>query len=219
MGHIIGSVFGIYLIMLWAILFVAIADLPLELLLIALVVISTPILIIRVQYTTLKEKYNILQQAGQALNDSERAIEARQPITGLTSYVFLVFDLLRPSEDEIENGEKNEIEELRASLKETTKKVISEIIFQGIFLVLLFIQFLIPEFVRFLEQGGSFIVLLVILGLIIAVLIARWIVFLYWRLLARRWLRFYQGFIEWGEELERLFPASSDERSGGGSSW
>ncbi|MGY5859841.1 MAG: hypothetical protein RTU63_10765, partial [Candidatus Thorarchaeota archaeon] len=64
MGHIVGSVFGMYLLMLWAVLFVIIADLPIELLMIASVVILVPIAIIPMQYKTLKEKFGILQQAG-----------------------------------------------------------------------------------------------------------------------------------------------------------
>jgi hypothetical protein len=208
-----------YLIMLWVILFVIITGLTGTLLLIALVVIGTPILILPIQYKELKQKYGILLQAGQVLKESESLIDSNQLVTGLTSYVFLVFDILRPANTHDDAKEKNEVEEVRKSLKATTRKIIFEIAFQGFLLVYILNSFIIPELIDFLEQGGSFLPMLLFLVFIVAVLIARWIVFLYWRLLARRWLRFYKGFMEWGEELERVFSSSSEDNSGGGATW
>jgi hypothetical protein len=216
MGHIFGSTFGMYLIMLWVILFVVIANLTGTLLFIALVLIATPIAIIPIQYRELKQKYGIVQQAGQVLKDSEALIDSNQIITGLTSYVFLVFDILRPVDPNDDTREKNEVEEVRKGLRETTRKVISEIVFQAFLLVLLLYTFLIPGLIAFLEQGGSALLMFLFLGFIVIVLVSRWIVFLYWRLLARRWLRFYRGFIEWGEKLERVFSSPSKDNSGGG---
>ena len=216
MGHIFGSAFGMYLIMLWVILFVVIANLTGTLLLIALVIIATPIVFIPIQYKDLKQKYGILQQAGQVLKDSEVLVDSNQIVTGLTSYVFLVFDILRPADTSDDAKEKNEIEEVRKSLKETTRKVISEIVFQLFLVALLLNNFLIPELIAALERGGTSLLIFLFLGFIVVVLVSRWIVFLYWRLLTRKWLRFYQGFIEWGEELERVFSSSSKDNSGGG---
>lgn len=215
MGHIFGAVFGMYLIMLWVILFVVIAGLTGTLLLIALVIIGIPIAVIPMAYKNLKQKFGILQQAGQVLKDSEGLIDSNQLVTGLTSYVFLVFDVLRPSEPVEDVSEKNEIEDIRKSLNETTRKVISEIIFQGFLLVLLLNNFLIPGLITYLEVGGSALLIFLVLGFIVIVLISRWFVFIYWRLLVRKWLRFYQGFMEWGEELERIFSTSSKDNSGG----
>ena len=219
MGHIFGSAFGMYLIMLWVILFVVIANLTGTLLLIALVIIATPIVFIPIQYKDLKQKYGILQQAGQVLKESEVLVDSNQIVTGLTSYVFLVFDILRPADTSDDAKEKNEIEEVRKSLKETTRKVISEIVFQIFLVALLLNNFLIPELIAALERGGPSLLIFLFLGFIVMVLISRWIVFLYWRLLARRWLRFYQGFLEWGEELERVFSSSSEDNLGGGAEW
>ncbi len=215
MGHIFGAVFGMYLIMLWVILFVVMAGLTGTVLLIALVLIGIPIAVIPMAYKNLKQQFGILQQAGQVLKDSEGLIDSNQLVTGLTSYVFLVFDVLRPSEPADDVSEKNEIEDLRKSLNETTRKVISEIIFQGFLLVLLLYNFLIPGLITYFEVGGSAQLIFLVLGFIVIVLISRWIVFIYWRLLVRKWLRFYQGFIEWGEELERVFSSSSKDNSGG----
>lgn len=216
MGHIFGSVFGMYLIMLWVILFVIIAELTGSLLLIALIIIATPIVFIPIQYKDLKQKYGILQQAGQVLKDSEALVDSNQIVTGITSYVFLVFDILRPVEPSDGVKEKNEVEEVRKSLNETTRKVISEIAFQAFLIVLLLYNFLIPGLVAVLERGGPALLIFLFLGFIVVVLISRWFVFLYWRLLVRKWLRFYQGFIEWGEELERVFSSPSKDNSGGG---
>ena len=215
MGHIFGSVFGMYLIMLWVILFVVIANLTGTLLLIALAIICTPILIIPIQYKNLKQKYGILQQAGQILKESEAIIDSKQLVSGLTSYVFLVFDILRPVDTGKQTEEKNEVENLRNSLNETTRKIVTEIVFQAFLLYLLLTNFLIPGLVVLLEQGGIFLPTFLFLGFIVIVLISRWFVFLYWRLLVRKWLRFYQGFMEWGEELERVFSAPPNDDSGG----
>lgn len=215
MGHIFGSVFGMYLIMLWVILFVVITNLTGTLLLIAITIICTPIVIIPIQYKDLKQKYGILQQAGQILKESEAVVDSNQLVTGLTSYVFLVFDILRPADTGKETKEKNEVEDLRRSLNETTRKIITEIVFQAFLLYLLLTNFLIPGLVVLLEQGGSSFPIFLFLGFIVIVIISRWFVFLYWRLLVRKWLRFYQGFIEWGEELERIFSAPPEDNSGG----
>lgn len=219
MGHIFGAVFGMYLIMLWVILFVVIAELTGTLLLIALIIIATPIVFLPIQYNELKQKYGVLQQAGQVLKDSEALVDSNQVVTGLTSYVFLVFDLLRPTDASDDTKERHEIEEVRKSLNETTRKVISEIIFQAFLIVLLLYNFLIPGLIAILERGGPALLIFLFLGFIVIVLISRWIVFLYWRLLTRKWLRFYQGFIEWGEELERVFSSSSEDNSGGSTTW
>jgi len=215
MGHIFSSAFGMYLIMLWVILFVVIANLTGTLLLIALILICTPILIIPIQYKDLKQKYGILQQAGQILKDSEAVIDSKQLVTGLTSYVFLVFDILRPVDTGKETEERNEVENLRKSLNETTRKIITEIVFQAFLVFFLLTNFLIPGLVALLEQGGSSLPIFLFLGFIVIVIISRWFVFLYWRLLVRKWLRFYQGFMEWGEELERVFSNSPEDNSGG----
>ena len=215
MGHIFGAVFGMYLIMLWVILFVVIAELTGVLLLIALMVIVAPLVFIPIQYKELKQKYGILQQAGQVLKDSESLVDSNQIVMGLTSYVFLIFDLLRPAETGYDEKEQHEIEEVRKSLNETTRRVISEIIFQAFLIVLLLYNFLIPGLLVIIESGGPATLIFLFLGVIVLVLISRWIVFLYWRLLTRRWLRFYQGFMEWGEELERVFSSSTKDNSGG----
>jgi hypothetical protein len=219
MGHIFGSVFGMYLIMLWVVLFIVIAELTGTLLLIALIIIATPVVFIPIQYRELKQKYGILQQAGQVLKDSEALVDSNQIVTGLTSYVFLIFDLLRPTDASDDTKEKHEIEEVRKSLNETTRKVISEIVFQAFLIVLLLYNFLIPGLIAALERGGPALLIFLFLGLIVVVLISRWIVFLYWRLLTRKWLRFYQGFMEWGEELERVFTSPSKDNSGGSTAW
>ncbi|MHA2396227.1 MAG: hypothetical protein ACXAC0_05940, partial [Candidatus Thorarchaeota archaeon] len=219
MGHIFGTAFGMYLIMLWVILFVVIAGLTGTLLLIALIIIGTPILIIPILYKELKQKYGILQQAGQVLKDSEALVDSNQIVIGLTSYVFLVFDILRPADTSDDTKEKYEIEEVRKSLNETTRKVIFEIVFQGFLIVLLLNNFLIPGLIAVLERGGPALLIFLFLAFIVVVLISRWFVFLYWRLLVRKWLRFYQGFMEWGEELERVFSSPSEDNSGGGAAW
>ncbi|MGY5882015.1 MAG: hypothetical protein RTV31_17355 [Candidatus Thorarchaeota archaeon] len=216
MGHIFGSVFGVYLIVLWVILFVVIANLTGTLLLIALVLICTPLAIIPIQYRDLKQKYGILQQAGQILKESETVIDSKQLVSGLSSYVFLVFDLLRPVSTGDDPTEMNEIEVARKSLQETTRKIISEIVFQAFLVFLLLYNFLIPGLIVLLEQGGSFLPIFLFLGFIVIVLVSRWFVFLYWRLLVRKWLLFYEGFIEWGEELERIFSSPPEDSSGGG---
>ena len=219
MGHIFGAVFGMYLIMLWVILFVVIAELTGSLLLIALTIIATPLVFIPIQYRELKQKYAVLQLAGQVLKESESLADSNQIVTGLTSYVFLIFDLLRPADTGDDTKESHEIEDVRKSLNETTRKVISEIVFQAFLIVLLLYNFLIPGLMAIWQHGGPALSIFLFLGIIVVVLVSRWIVFLYWRLLTRRWLRFYQGFMEWGEDLERVFSPSSKDDSGGSTTW
>ncbi|MFX0107486.1 MAG: hypothetical protein ACFE7R_04315 [Candidatus Hodarchaeota archaeon] len=212
MGHIFSSVFGMYSIMLWVVLVVAMIGMPLELLSIAAIIIVLPILVAPIQYRSAREKFGALQRAGTTLKEIEKALDEQHIVTGLTSYIFLIFDVLRPDDIQDDTFSENEVERLRKHLGNLTWKVVSEVIFQGLLLTLLIINFLIPEFVKAIEQGGPLLLPLVFLCLIIAVLVARWVIFFYWRLLVRRWLRFYQGFLAWGEELERLFSDQLDDK-------
>jgi hypothetical protein len=214
MGHIFSSVFGMYIVMLWTILVIAMMDLPLELLSIASVVIVIPILIAPLQYRSAKERFGALQQAGVALKEIEAALDERHLVSGLTSYIFLIFDVLRPADSYEYGASENEVENLRKHLGNLTRKVITEVIFQGMLFTLLIVNFLIPEFISAMEQGGPLLFPLIFLCVVLAILVARWVIFVYWRILVGRWLRFYHGFIAWGEELERLFsqPANDYDR-------
>jgi len=215
MGHIFSSVFGMYIVVLWVILLIAMMGLPFEVLSIAFVVIIIPILIAPLQYKSAKNRFGTLQQAGAALKEIEDALDERHVVPGLTSYIFLIFDVLRPADTPNDLPSDTDIENLRKHITNLTRKVITEVIFQGALYILLIVNFLIPEFLSAIEQGTPLLAPLVFLGVIIAILVARWIVFFYWRLLARRWLNFYRGFIAWGEELERVFSNPTNDYDGG----
>lgn len=91
-------------------------------------------------------------------------------------------------------------------------------LFQGVSIILLIIQFIIPGVLPLLEASGSLVILLTIflpLCFLIVLTAARWAVFVYWQLLMRRWLRLYRGFMVWAEELERMYSISSEESTGG----
>ncbi|MHA2433988.1 MAG: hypothetical protein ACXADO_12220 [Candidatus Thorarchaeota archaeon] len=197
MGHIFSTVFG-----------------PLELLSIAFIVIILPILIAPLQYRSAKERFGALQQAGAALKEIEDALNEKQVVSGLTSYIFLILDVLRPADTLDDVTSESDVENIRNHLAGLTRKVVTEVIFQGALYTLLIFNFLIPEFLSALEQGTPMLAPLVFLGVIIAILVARWVIFFYWRLLAKRWLSFYQGFIAWGEELEKVFSNPTNDYDG-----
>jgi hypothetical protein len=214
MGHIFSTVFGMYIVMLWVVLLIAMMGLPLELLSIAFIIIILPILIAPIQYRSAKERFGALQQAGAALREIEDALDDQFVVSGLTSYIFLIFDVLRPADTQNDASSENEVEHLRKHLGDLTRKVIGEVLFQAILYTLLIVNFLIPEFLSAIEQGSPMLFPLVFLCVVLAILMARWFIFLCWRLLVRRWLKFYQGFLAWGEELERQFsiPANDHDR-------
>ncbi|MGY5853740.1 MAG: hypothetical protein RTU92_09260 [Candidatus Thorarchaeota archaeon] len=214
MAHIFSTVFGMYILMLWVVLVVVMIGLPLQLLSIAFVVIIIPILIAPLQYNSAKNRFGALQEAGAALKEIEGTLNERRIASGLTSYIFLIFDVLRPADTLQDMTSKNEAENLRENLSNLTRRVISEVIFQGLLYTLLIVNFLIPEFISSIEEGGILLIPLIFLVIILVVLIARWFVFFYWRILVRRWLRFYQGFITWGKELEQLFSDAPRDHDG-----
>jgi hypothetical protein len=197
--------------MLWVVLLIAMMDLPFELLSIAAIIIAIPILVAPFQYRDAKERFGALQQAGAALKEIEEALGDNFVISGLTSYIFLIFDVLRPVDTQYEATSENEVEHLRKHLGDLTRKVIGEVLFQAVLYTLLIVNFLIPEFILAIEQGSPMLVPLVFLCVVLAILMARWFIFLYWRLLARRWLKFYQGFLDWGTEMEKLFSKSAND--------
>ncbi|MFW9966322.1 MAG: hypothetical protein ACFFEA_04145 [Candidatus Thorarchaeota archaeon] len=215
MGYIFSSVFGMYIVMLWVILVIAMMDLPLELLSIATIIIVLPILIAPLQYKSAKERFGVLQQAGDSLKEIAAALNEQHIVSGLTSYIFLIFDVLRPIDASEDLASENEIENLRKHLGNLTKRVISEVAFQGFLYTLLIINFLIPEFISAIEQGSPLLFPMIFLCVVLAILIARWFIFFYWRILVRRWLKFYQGFVAWGEELDRIFSTSASDHNGG----
>ena len=218
MGHIFSTVFGMYIVMLWVILLVALMGLPPPLLSIATLIIVIPILIAPLQYRSAKSRFRTLQIAGDSLKEIEKSLNESIVVSGLTSYIFLIFDVLRPDEYKIHSKSENEIENLRNNLAGLTRKIVGEICFQSVLFYFLIVNFLIPEFIDAITSGSlialTFAFSLVFLAIILIILSTRWIIFLYWRLLVRRWLRFYQGFISWGEELERMFMDSSNKNDG-----
>ena len=215
MAHIFSSVFGMYIIMLWVVLVVAMMGLAPAPLSIALIIIIIPILIAPLQYRSAKERFGTLQEAGAALKEIEESLGKQDIARGLTSYIFLIFDVLIPADRRNATTSETEVEKLRKHLADLTRKVIVEVVSQGTMYAFLIIGFLIPEFTSAIEQGGPLLLPLVLLAVIIAVLVARWFIFFYWRLLARRWLRLYQGFIAWGEELERTLSSPTNDHDGG----
>jgi hypothetical protein len=200
--------------MLWVVLLIAMMNLPFELLSIAVVIIILPILIAPLQYKSAKERFGALQHAGAALKEMESTLDARQIASGLASYIFLIFDVLRPADVLADATSESDAENLRKNLANLTRKVITEVIFQGALYTLLIVNFLIPEFISAIEEGGPLLIPLVFLGVILTVLVARWFIFLYWRLLVRQWVNFYDGFITWGEELERIFSGNAKDHDG-----
>ncbi|MHA2424299.1 MAG: hypothetical protein ACXAEF_05895, partial [Candidatus Thorarchaeota archaeon] len=145
MGHILSTVFGIYIVMFWVVLLVAIMGLPLQLLSIASVIILLPIAIAPLQYRSAKERFGTLQEAGAALKEIENSLNTSHIVTGLTSYIFLIFDVLRPEESLDTTTSYNEVEELRGHLNNLTRRVIVEVIFHGALYTILIFNFLIPE--------------------------------------------------------------------------
>ena len=214
MGYIFSSVFGMYIVMLWVILLIAMMDLPFELLSVAAIIIILPIIVAPLQYRFAKERFGALQQAGAALKEIEDALDEQHVVSGLTSYIFLIFDVLRPADTSLDVTSESDIESVRNHLAGLTRKVISEVVFQAVLYTLLIFNFLIPEFLSALEQGTPMLAPMVFLGVIIVILMARWFIFFYWRFLAKRWLSFYQGFIAWGEELEKAFSNPTNVHRG-----
>jgi hypothetical protein len=215
MAYIFSNAFSIYVIMSWVALTIWMLNLPFQVLSIAAIVIIIPVIIFPLLYKRTKERFSLLQEAGTSLHDAEVAIHANQIAHGLTSYIFLIFDILRPSYKIDDEFRENEVENVRKNLNSLTRDAICEIITQGVFLTAIILYFLIPEFLEVLESGGPLLFPLIFLCFVIGFLIARWVIFLYWRFLIRRWLKFYQGFMAWGKELERMFSEPSESEPGG----
>lgn len=116
-SHIYASVFSIYVVMLWVILFIALIQLPLQLLLIALAIIALPVAITPLQYKRTRQRFALLQQAGEVLEQAEIAVSEKQTTIGLTSYIFLLFDVIRPTDDEKVESDQNEVEQIRTHLR------------------------------------------------------------------------------------------------------
>ena len=214
MAYVFSPVFAIYIPMIWVILLVAMMGLPPGGLSIAMIIIIIPVVIAPLIYKFTKEKFGTLRQAGAALKEIEDSLGEKDIATGLASYIFLIFDVLRPADGRDATPSENEVEKLRRHLANLTKTVIVEVISQGVLYAFLIIGFLIPELVSAIQGGRPLLVPLSALTIILVILAARWFTFFYWRLLVRRWLRFYQGFIAWGQELERKLSNPTNNHDG-----
>ncbi len=215
-AYIYANLFIIYGIMAWVGLFVLWMGLPTELALIALVIIAIPVLIAPFLYRYVKRTYPIIQDAKKVLERAREDLDNRRSATGLSTYIALLFKILQTEKDE---SEEAKIEQTRKALRRSRFNALSEIIFQGFLFTLVSANFLIPEIILILEQSGfgGLLVnpIIVVVGALFIIFVIRWGVFIRWQLLARRWLRIYQGFLEWGEELERMILSSGSNENGG----
>lgn len=212
--YIYYSVSIIYLWLVWVIFFILWIQLPLELGLIAFVIIALPIVISPILYKNSKKTYSYIIKAKRTLEHTRDAIDMDQFATGISSYITLLFNILKPDEVR-EEGES--VQESPVKLSSLRIKTASQSVVFVFLVVLVFQNFFIPEIVRLLEIGGILAVLanpvMVLMGFLLALMICGFVVIILWELTVRRWLRIYTGFQSWGEEIERM--VRSDEGEGG----
>jgi hypothetical protein len=70
-----------------------------------------------------------------------------------------------------------------------------------------------------LASGGIIAVLLnpviMVLGLLVAITITGILLFFLWEIQVRRWMRAYEDFLSWGEDIERMVSSRSNQEKGG----
>lgn len=213
-AYIYANLFIIYGVMAWVGLVLWWMGLPFQLSIVAFALILIPLLISPLIYRQVKRTYPVIQHAKTVLLGARNELNANRSAGGLFTYITLLFKILHPEKEE---SAESEIERTRSALQKSKRNAVSEIIFQGFIFTLAFANFIIPDVLLIIEQSGFLGLLgnpiMLIIGFIFSLIVIRWGVFIRWHLLVRRWLKLYQGFIEWGEELERM--AFSSEREGG----
>ncbi|MFW9920664.1 MAG: hypothetical protein ACFFED_13755, partial [Candidatus Thorarchaeota archaeon] len=206
------SVSILYLWMGWVVFFILWMELPPTLGLVAAIVIAIPLLVTPLMYKQMKQRYGYILDAKNLLDTIQESIDSEQVASGILSYISLLLNIINPDES------KEETVPSQVRLRDLRIRSISQLIFQMFMMYLIFQNFFIPEIILLIEAGGIIAVLLnpvmVLLSAILAITLTGLLVLILLEITVRRWLKIYQGFIEWGEELERMV-FSKDHEAGG----
>ncbi|MFW9978761.1 MAG: hypothetical protein ACFFEJ_11830 [Candidatus Thorarchaeota archaeon] len=206
------SVSILYLWMGWVVFFILWMELPPTLGLVAAIVIAIPLLVTPLMYKQMKQRYGYILDAKNLLDTIQESIDSEQVASGILSYISLLLNIINPDES------KEETVPSQVRLRDLRIRSISQLIFQMFMMYLIFQNFFIPEIILLIEAGGIIAVLLnpvmVLLSAILAITLTGLLVLILLEITVRRWLKIYQGFIEWGEELERMV-FSKDYEAGG----
>jgi hypothetical protein len=206
----------IYLWMGWVLLFILWMGLPPSPGLIATLLIAIPVVLAPFLYKQFRTRYGYLIQAKNTLVATSKAESAHQMSSGISSYITLLFQIIMPMEgrpDE-ESGAR-----VRISLRQLRIQSGSSLVLQLFMQYLVLTNFLIPEIVSLLASGGIIAVLLnpviMVLGLLVAITITGILLFFLWEIQVRRWMRAYEDFLSWGEDIERMVSSRSNQEKGG----
>ncbi len=210
--YIYYSALILYLWMGWVVFFILWMQLPLQLGLTALVVISIPVIIAPSLYKTMKQRYGYIIGARKVLDGIQVSVDSQQIASGIFRYITLLLNIIKPDESDVQT------EGTQVRLRDLRSRLLSQLVVQTFMIYLIFLNFFIPQILLLLETGGIMAVLLdpviVLMAAILAITITGIIVFLLWELTVRRWLKIYDRFLEWGEEIERMV-FSKDPEAGG----
>lgn len=215
MAYVYYNLSIMYIWMGWVVLFILWMNLPLPLLSIAFVIIALPILIAPMQYRIMKKKYSHLIDAKQILLDMQKSVNASQVITGIAKYSTILFNIVSPNGETKGNGT---VEQTKISIKRLRFDSVSTLAIQAFLVYLIFQNFFIPSIIELLEIGGLTAVLfnpvMMLMGIILALMIAGLMIFILWEIQVRRWAKIYHGFLAWGEEIEHMVFSQSNEEEG-----
>lgn len=209
----------IYLWMGWVLLFILWMEHPPSLGLIAVLLLTIPIAIAPMIYKQFRARYGYLIQAKKILAAIRGEVSTHQVSSSISSYITLLFQIIKPTKEK-----PDERTRARTGIKLRYLRIESgsALVFQPFLLYLTLTNFLIPEIVSLLESGGIIAVLLnpviMVLGLLLAITSTGILLPVLWEFQVRRWLRIYEGFLSWGEDIERMVFTPSNEGEGGATS-
>jgi len=202
----------IYLWMGWVVLFILWMELPPSLGIIALIVVGIPILIAPIVYRQMKRRYGYIIDAKKTLDRIQDSLNSQQAATGIFNYISLLLSIIKPDESKLKDMDKP------ITIRSFRINSISQIGFQILMIWLIFVNFFIPEILQLLETGGILAVLLnpviVLMAIVLTITITGSAIFALWEFTVRKWLKIYQSFMTWGEDLERMV-FSKDQDMGG----
>jgi hypothetical protein len=206
----------IYLWMGWVLLFILWMQLPPSIGPIAVLLIAIPVVMTPFLYTRFRMSYGYLINAKNTLVAISRAESTHQISSSISSYITLLFQIIKPTK---ERPDEESRARAQINLRQLRIQSGSSLVLQLFMQYFVLTDFLIPKISSLFASGGIIAVLLnpviMVLGLLLAITITGILLFFLWEIQVRRWMRTYEDFLSWGEDIERTVSTQSDQGKGG----
>ena len=212
-AQFIGSMMIVPMICIWSFAFIFAVQPEFDRFLIELAMIGVPFFSFFVMIWIKGQTYRMYFGAmREYLDYTKKAVNTGQGDVDLTTYVNLMFSVIRPDVPLSEEEPAEQLKQVRQSIQILTYMPVVEIIvFASVFVTMSVLFITMGPVVQNNPIASALIISFYV---IMAVTVIRCVIFLQWRKLVTRWLKIYSALVMWRQDLEQTFPQnrSTQER-------